>query len=316
MRLVFFGTPEWAVPALEALAGSPHEVRGVVTAPDAALGRSRRPVPPPVKRRALELGIGAVLQPETLRGPAARAAILGLEPDALAVVAYGRILPGRLLDAPRHGAINVHFSLLPRHRGAAPVQYTILCGDARGGVTTMKMARGLDTGPVLLQEEVAVGPGERAGELGRRLAAIGARLLLETLARVEQGADGVPQDEALATWAPPLRAEMGLVSWDWDAAGIWRRMRAFDPWPPVVCQGPRGTLRLLEGEPLGETAPGEVPGLVLRRAGDAVDVVCGGRELLRLRLVQPSGGRPMSGAAALAGRHLVLGERLTRCQKD
>jgi len=312
MRVVFFGTPEWAVPALDGLAGGGHEVVGVVTAPDAPVGRSRRPVPPPVKKRASALGIDPILQPATLRDPEARRAILRLEPEALVVVAYGRILPGRLLDAPRFGAVNLHFSLLPRHRGASPVQHAILCGDQRTGVTTMRMTRGLDEGPILLQQATPIGEREGARALGDRLARIGAELLAETLDRLEAGTLlPTPQPEQGVTYAPRLTAEMGRVDWSRPAGEIERRVRAFDPWPPVVTWGPRGRLRLLEVSLPGREAPeGARPGEVLAREGEAALVTCGGRSLLAIDRLQPDGGRPMSGAAALAGRHLRVGGRL------
>jgi len=311
VKILFFGTPDWAVPSLEALASSSHRVVATVTAPDAPGRRSRTPQPPPVKAAALRLALGPVLQPSTLRGAGARAELLAFAPDALAVVAYGRILPGRLLDAPRFGGVNLHFSLLPRHRGASPVQHTIWAGDGTAGVTTMRMERGLDTGPLYLQATDAVEPDDDARTLGARLASIGARLLVETLDRLEAGTLAAePQDAARASWAPPLTRELGAIDWHGDAAEIARRVRAFVPWPPVVARGARGTLRLLRAEVPGETAPpGTVPGTVVRRVGDAVDVACG-EGLLRIAEVLPEGGRPMTAAAALAGRHIELGGRL------
>lgn len=313
MNILFFGTPDWAVPALEALAASAHRVVAVVTAPDAPARRSRQPLPPPVKQAAARLGLGPVLQPATLRGDAARAELLAFAPDALAVVAFGRILPGRLLDAPRCGGVNLHFSLLPRHRGASPVQHTLWAGDTEAGVSTMRMERGLDTGPVYLRSAVPVGPDEDAAALGARLARLGAPLLVETLDRLAAGTLGAePQDPAAASWAPPLLREMGIVDWSGDAAEIARRVRAFVPWPPVVTRGAKGTLRLLRTVALEETAPpGAAPGTVLRRAVDAVDVACG-RGTLRIVELLPENGRPMSAAAALAGRHLETGGRLER----
>ncbi len=309
MNIVFFGTPDWAVRSLEALVRSRHVVRGIVTTPDAPAGRSRQPVPSPVKVAAEALGLAPVLQPPTLRGAAQRDPILALEADAFAVVAYGRLLPGRMLDAPRHGALNVHFSLLPRHRGASPVQHTILCGDAEAGVSTMRMDRGLDTGPVLLQRAEPPGARDTTLTLGARLAELGAALLLATLDGLEAG-ELAPraQDHARATFAPPLSKAAGLVDWTESAAALDRRVRAFDPWPPVLCSGPRGALRLVEVEPLAERAPATArPGQVLRRTGEAVDVAAGAGSVLRVMTVQPAGGKPMSAAAALAGRHLALG---------
>jgi methionyl-tRNA formyltransferase len=311
MRLVFLGTPQWAVPSLERLVRDGHRIAGVVTAPDKPAGRGRHARATPVKHAAVRLGLEPVLQPATLRPREVRAAILDLEPEALVVVAYGRILPGRLLDAPPQGAINVHFSLLPRHRGASPVQHTLLAGDALAGVTTMVMERGLDTGPILLQRETAVRPGEKASSLGERLAGMGAPLLAETLEGLEQGAvTPTPQDDSRATEAPPLRREMGLVRWAEPAEGLSRRVRAFDPWPPVVATCAKGTLRLLEAAPMEGERTDAPPGTVLGRSGEAMRVACGAETVLRVDRVQPEGRRPMTGAACLSGRYASAGERL------
>lgn len=313
MRIVFFGTPDWAVPSLERLVSTEGLfVAGVVTAPDRPVGRSKTPRPTPLKLAARDLGIAPVLQPETLRPASARAEILDLEPDVLAVVAYGKILPGRMLDAPPFGAVNVHFSLLPRHRGASPVQHTILHGEAEAGVTTMRMERGLDTGPILLQESTPVGPGETASQLGARLARIGAPLLARTLVELWAGTlESRPQDHERATEAPLLQREMGWVRWRERAEQTWRKVRAFDPWPPVVARSSRGVLRLLAVEPVAAPVSGTpAPGTVLGRDGDALVVACGEATALRLQQVQPAGRKPMPGAALLAGRWVEEGETL------
>ncbi|MDH3283499.1 MAG: methionyl-tRNA formyltransferase [Acidobacteriota bacterium] len=312
MKVVFCGTPDWAVPSLRALVASSHAVVGVVTATDKPSGRSGRPVASAVKQMAEELAAGPLLQPETLRSREARDSILRLGADALVVVAYGRILPGRLLDGPPHGAVNLHFSLLPRHRGASPVQHAILAGDAVTGVTTMLMDRGLDTGPVLLQREVGIEPDETTPELGSRLASDGSDLLIETLDRLERGAvHPHPQDDRLATGAPRLSREMGAVRWSWPAARIERMTRAFLPWPPVVATGPRGPLRLTAASAVDRPAPhGCEPGTVLGRAADAVEIACGDGSVLRVREVQPANRKTMGAASALSGGYLVAGERL------
>ncbi|GAB4227516.1 MAG: methionyl-tRNA formyltransferase [Acidobacteriota bacterium] len=316
MRVVFFGTPEWAVPSLEALVAAGHEIAAVVTAPDRPRGRSRTPAPTPVRQAADRLGVAPVLRPATLRDAAARAAILEPEPDALVVVAYGRILPGRLLDAPRHGAINVHFSLLPRHRGASPVQWAILCGDRITGVSTMLMDRGLDTGPVLLQRETPIGPRETAPQLGERLARIGAELLVETLEGLARGAlEPRPQDASRASLAPMLKPEMGHVDWRRTAAEIDRQVRAFAAWPPVVCRASAGRLRLLEVLPAGEGADSP-PGTVVGVDREAVHVACGENTLLALLAVQPAGRRAMRAVDAVRGRLIRPGERLGRPDDD
>ncbi|MDQ7006769.1 MAG: methionyl-tRNA formyltransferase [Acidobacteriota bacterium] len=313
MRLVYFGTPLWAVPPLEALAASEHQVAGVVCNPDRPAGRRGSPVPCPVKARSRELGLAPILQPATLRPTAARRAILALEADVFVVVAYGRILPGRLIDAPPHGAVNLHFSLLPRHRGASPVQHAILRGDGETGVTTMKMDRGLDTGPILLQVSTPIGPEETTAELGSRLADIGARLLLETLDGLAAGRiTPRSQDEDRATLAPLLDKNAGRFDWEESAEAIARRVRALGQWPKVRARGARGVLLLRRVRPADETPPKEaLPGTVLGARGEAVAVVCGAGSVLWIQRLQPEGRREMDGAAALAGGYLASGGRLS-----
>lgn len=309
MNVLFFGTPTWAAVALRALARSAHRITGVVTAPDAAFGRSRTPQATAVKQTAEALNLGPILQPPSLRPPAVRSEILTRPAEIFVVVAYGKILPGQLLDAPRFGAVNLHFSLLPRHRGASPVQHTILCGDPIAGVCTIQMERGLDTGPILLRREIAVGPRETSSILGARLAELGAELLVDTLERLQRGdVSAMSQDETQATQAALLRRDDGFVHWTETAQQLDRRVRAFDPWPPVICSGPKGVLRLVAVEPLDAVASDDVqPGTVLARTGQSVTVAAGGRSLLSLQRVLPAGGREIDAAAALAGGSLALG---------
>lgn len=313
MRLVFFGTPDWSEICLERLLRSRHSVVGVVCNPDRPSGRHREPRACPVKEGAIRRGLEPILQPPTLRPRQARDRILALEPDALVVVAYGRILPGRLLDDPAFGALNVHFSLLPRHRGASPVQHAILAGDRETGVTTMLMERGLDTGPILLQSSTPIGDHETTGQLGRRLAVLGGELLVETLDGLESGLlEARPQDETLATWAPPLGKQSGWIRWNEKAVDIERKVRAFTPWPRVRARGARGEfllLRVLVGREEGD-ANAAPPGKVLGLEGDALAVACGAGETLLLEQIQPAGKRPMTGAQAFSGRFFTLGETL------
>lgn len=316
MRVLFFGTPEWAATSLRALIASRHPVVGVVTAADAPIGRSRVPSAPAVKQVALAAGLSPILQPTSLRPRAVRAAILDTKPDLLVVVAYGRMLPGELLDHPRYGAINLHFSLLPRHRGASPVQHALLAGDTHTGVTTMQMDRGLDTGPIWLQSELAIEPDDTTRVLGARLADLGASLLVETLDRLEQGGlSPTRQDEARATLTRLLQKSDGWVHWSESAEQLCRRIRAFDPWPAVIARGPKGELRLCRASvivaaPRSPQEPEPPPGTVLARHGDAVYVSAGGGTLMQLERVKPAGGRELDAAAALSGGYLVLGGKL------
>jgi len=229
MRLVFLGTPAFAVPTLESLVAAGYDVLSVVTQPDRPSGRGQRLAASPVKEAALRLGL-PVYQPERIRRPEAVAALAGLRPDAMVVVGYGQILPQTVIDIPPRGIINVHASLLPEYRGAAPVQWAIANGSARTGVTTMRIDAGLDTGDMLLKAETEIGPDETALELGARLAAMGAALLIETLERIESIAPH-RQDAAQATYAPLLKKENGLIDWRQPAQAIHNRVRGFQPWP-------------------------------------------------------------------------------------
>ena len=229
MRCVFLGTPAFAVPTLEALVSAGHEVIRVVTQPDRPRGRSQQLTASPVKEAALRFGL-PVYQPERIRRPEAVQYLAGLTPDAMIVVGYGQIIPQSVIDIPPHGIINVHASLLPKYRGAGPIQWAIANGETRTGVTSMRIDAGLDTGDMLLKAETEIGPEETAVELGARLAARGAALLVETLEGI---ASIMPreQDQAQATYAPLLKKEDGLIDWRRPAHAIHNRVRGFQPWP-------------------------------------------------------------------------------------
>jgi methionyl-tRNA formyltransferase len=307
MRLVFLGSGEFAVPSLRALVEAGHDVVGVVTQPDRESGRGRSLTPPPVKPVAVGLGL-RVIQPAKVRE--AEADLRAASPQAQVVVAYGQILPRRVIDVAPLGTVNVHASLLPRYRGAAPIQWAIARGEAETGVTTMLIDEGLDTGPVLLARRLAVGAEETAASLAPKLAEIGAALLLESLAGLATGAiRPVPQDHSQATLAPLIRKQDGRVAWASPALEIERRIRAFDPWPGVTATwGERG-VRLLRASVMGgrhDAAPGTVIGL--DRSG--IRVACGAGSVLFLALVQPESKRPMTAAAFAAGARIAVGSVL------
>jgi methionyl-tRNA formyltransferase len=295
MRLVFMGSPDFAVPALRALAAS-HEVVAVYCQPPKPAGRGLAEAKCAVHRAAEALGL-AVRTPSRLRrDEAAQAAFAALAPDAAVVAAYGLILPRRMLEAPRRGCLNIHASLLPRWRGASPIQAAILAGDAETGVTIMRMDEGLDTGPMLLAEATPIGPRETAAGLHDRLAGIGARLILRALA---EDPPAVPQPAEGATHAPKLARADGRLDFAQDAAALDRRVRAFDPWPGTFCLLRGMPLKVLAAEPAEGAGP---PGAVLH----GLTVACGSGALRLLR-VQLAGGRAMDAADFLRGHPVPPG---------
>ncbi len=253
------GAPAFAAPSLRLLAER-HDVVLAVTQPDRPAGRGGKPSATPVKLCAQELGL-PVYQPASIRTAEAFARLDERRPEAIAVVGYGQIIPQRIIDLPRYGCINVHSSLLPRYRGAAPINWAIAAGETTGGVTTMLIARKLDAGDILLQRETAIGPDETASALGARLAPLGAELLLETLDALERGsARPVPQDHAQATYAPAMKREDGRVDWTQSARQIYNRLRGFDPWPGIFSTFRGKRLRIHAARPLaaGGLAAGEL----------------------------------------------------------
>jgi methionyl-tRNA formyltransferase len=287
---------------------SGHEVVGVWTQPDRPHGRGLRPAPPPVKPAALELGL-SVHQPRRIREPDAAAALQAAAAEIHVVVAYGQILPKAVLEIPPRGTVNVHASLLPLYRGAAPVQWAIVNGEAETGVTTMLLDEGLDTGPTLLLRRTEILAEETAPELEARLSRLGAELLLDTLHGLGGGAlPAMPQDHARATHAPRLKKEDGLVDWTLTADAIVRRIRGLQPWPGVWTRLGARSLRVLRAQP--EPAAGAVdPGTLSAVAGGALVVGCGGATRLRILEVQPESRRPMPAAAFAAGARLRPGQR-------
>ena len=239
LRIVFFGTPEFAVPSLRALLAGRDPVIGVVCQPDKPAGRGQQLTVPPVKRAALRAGL-AVFQPEKLRAPETLETLASWAPDLIVVAAYGKILPKHVLELPRLGCINVHASLLPKYRGAAPIQWAILRGEERTGITIMCMNERMDAGDILLQQEIDIGPQETYGELQARLAEVGARALMETIARLHAGTlMPQPQREDEMTLAPMIKKEDGRIDWTQPAVHIARMVRAFNPWPSAFTSSGR-----------------------------------------------------------------------------
>ena len=313
-RIIFMGTPDFAVPSLKALLASPSRgewaVVGVVTQPDRPSGRGKKLRPSPVKMVAQEAGL-KVLQPKTLRTDEAVAELTALEPDLMVVAAFGQILRKHVLTLPPRGCINVHASLLPRWRGAAPVAAAIRAGDFDTGVTLMLMDEGLDTGPMIARRTVPIEPTHTRGSLTADLAELGAALLVETLPAWLAGAiKPQPQDDGLATLAPRLRKEAGIIDWREAAADIDRQVRAFYPWPGTFTQGPRGQFKILAVEVAVdvEIPAGSGPGMVFKQPQGVY--VATGHGALRLVSVQPAGRKEMPAEAMLNGQPELLGAQL------
>ena len=308
LNLAFAGTPEFAVPALSALAASRHRLRAVFTQPDRRSGRGRDLKASEVKCRALELGL-PVFQPETFRGAEAAELLAGLNVDALVVVAYGLILPASVLAIPRLGCFNIHASLLPRWRGAAPIQRAILAGDAQTGVTIMRLEAGLDTGPMLATASLPIGPRDTSQTLQRKLAPLGGRMMCATLDALAAGP--VPetvQPEAGVTYAAKLDKSEAEIDWSHTAASIERRVRAFNPWPIAQTKIAGQQLRIWESElALADGAHGP-PGTVLAQSPAGIDVACGQGVLRLTRLQSP--GKAQSAAAQFMQSHSLLHVRL------
>ena len=307
MRIIFFGTPEFAVPSLDSLRRGGHEVSAVVTQPDRPHGRSRsKLVAPPVKDAAVAAGL-EVLQPERPVGDLFAATLRHAGADVGVVVAYGHILRPEILSIPTRGMINVHASLLPRWRGAAPVQAAVLHGDRITGVSIMQMEAGLDSGPVYLRRELPIGAEDTTGTLTPRLAELGAEALLEMVDALEGGGlTPRPQDAALATFAPKVTRLSARVPWTGTAVEVALHLRAFDPWPGAWSEGASGEVKLFTPRIAdGRGAPGQV-----LEAQSALVVACGDGAV-QVAEVKPAGGRRMAAAEWLRGRPIVAGARLT-----
>ncbi len=309
LRVVFAGTSEFAVPSLEALMASDHQVLAVITQPDKPTGRGGRLQMPPVKQVALERNL-PVLQPEKISDPEFVTHLKGLGAvEAMIVVAYGQKIPSDILCWPKFGVINVHGSLLPKYRGAAPVQHVLIVGEKRTGVTTMLIDEGWDTGPILLQRDVEILPEENAGELSQRLAKVGADLLIETLEGLERGTiTPVPQDHSIATYAPSLKSDAGLIDWSASAETIVNLIRGCTPKPGAFTSRNELLLKVWRARIEQVDGQHESPGEVVAIDREGV-VVASGLGLVRLLEVQPASRRRMSAADYALGARLKPGDR-------
>ncbi|MFC2991072.1 methionyl-tRNA formyltransferase [Halomonas tibetensis] len=322
LNVIFAGTPDFAAESLQALLDSRHRVIAVHTQPDRPAGRGRKLAPSPVKRLALEHGI-SVYQPETLRAPEAQAELLALDADIMVVVAYGLILPKAVLGVPRRGCLNVHASLLPRWRGAAPIQRAIEAGDTESGVTIMQMDEGLDTGAMLLVRRTPITATMTSGDLHAILAKLGGEAIVEALdALAGEGLPATPQPETGITYAAKLSKAEAELNFHEPAAALAARVRAFNPWPVAWCTFDDDRLRLLMAD-ASELAAGEAhsaPGTLLDHDGEALRIACGheGREVLRVTQAQLPGGKalPVSDLLRARAERFTIGLRLGRHDEE
>ncbi len=310
LRIIFCGTPAFGLPTLQLLLKeSQFSVEAVFTQPDRPRGRGQEAAPSPIKQAALQAGI-RVHQPEKMRSEAAAELIAQIKPDAVIIIAYGQIIPRALLDIPRFGWINLHGSLLPKYRGAAPVQRAILAGERQTGLTIMRIDAGLDTGPILEQLPVNVGADETATELLVRMSNLGPPMMIDTLQKLERSElTPKPQDNSLATLAPPLKKEEGLIDWAQPASTIYNRIRAFDPWPGTYTQF-RGRSCHIWGKPDENDSAGTRAqcGTIMRK-GQEILVACGQSTWLRLASVRLEGRKRVTAIEFANGARLTTNDR-------
>jgi len=308
MRIVYMGTPAFAVPPLRSLIAAGHELVGVVTRIDKPAGRGKVLTPPAVKVAAGQSGV-PVFQPKRVREPESVAAIGAMGPDVIVVAAFGQILPRELLALPRYGCVNIHASLLPAYRGAAPINWAIINGETRTGITIMQMDEGMDTGAVLAQESIPIDPRDTTGTLTEKLSQIGSRLIVDTLSRIESGGlTAVPQDNSKASMAPLLKKDAGLIDWTMSAREIHDRVRGLSPWPGAFSFLDDAMIKVLETE----VVPGSAdPGTLTSQGKDSLAVGTG-KELLRIVSLQPEGKRPMTAAEFLRGHRGVAGKKFEK----
>ncbi len=307
MKILFMGTPDFAVPSLEALLAAGHTIAGAITQPDRPVGRGMKLTPPPVKACALAHGI-PVYQPTKLKDGALLPLLRELAPDAIAVVAYGRLLPKYILDFPKYGCVNVHGSLLPRWRGAAPIQWAVLSGDAVSGVCTMRMDEGLDTGDVIERAEVSIGADETAEALFERLALLGARKLVSTMALLESGAATFTPQQGEATYARMLTREDGVIDWTAPARTVRNTIRGCYSWPIATTDCAAGRMKLYAAA-AGE-ATNAAPGTVISIDARGMQVACGDGESVCITLLQFPNAKRMAPADYFRGHPSILGEVL------
>ena len=310
MRIVFMGTPDFSVPALVSLVDAGHEVLAVVTQPDKPKGRGKEIQMTPVKEKALEYGL-PVYQPVKAREPEFVSLLAGMKPDVIVVVAFGQILPKSILDIPRYGCVNIHASLLPKYRGASPIQHAVVNGDKESGITTMMMAEGLDTGDMLDQEAIVLDEKETGGSLHDKLSEVGGRLILKTLKKLEEGtAKRTPQDDSKACYVGMIKKSMGDIDWSMDAVSIERLIRGLNPWPSAYTSWDGKVIKLWEATALEKEYEG-ISGQVAEVGRDCL-IIKTGKGSLSLKELQLQGKKRMDVGAFLRGYPVSAGTVLKR----
>lgn len=308
MRIIFFGSPASALPSLKKLIQEGHQVELIITQPDRPHGRGKTLSPPPVKKIALDLHI-PFLQPERIKKELDIVKIIeSYAPELIVVVAYGQIIPSSIIYLPKHNSVNVHFSVLPLYRGASPVQWALLNGELKTGITIFELNEKMDEGDILSQEEVDILPGERAYQLEERLAQKGAELLIRTISQIDK-IQRQTQDHSRATYAPKLKKEDGKVDWSKDASFIERQVRAFDPWPSTYTFFKEKRLKILKGADAGKSSQPFSPGSTLALKKGGIEVCCGNRSVYLIQRLQPENRKEMDAYAFSLGAHLKPGDR-------
>jgi len=304
MRIIFFGTPAFAVPSLKALQQSGEEIIAVVTQVDKKKGRDQISSPPPVKRFAMHNGI-KVLQPANMKDPVFLEKLSAIKPEVIIVVAYGKILPLPILNLPRYGCVNLHASLLPKYRGAAPIQWTLIKGEKKTGVTTMFMDEGLDTGDILLQEETGIADEDNAETLGEKLSEIGATLLVKTMNGLKEGSLKPMPQEGIPSFAPLLKKEDGRIDWSKGAMEIFNFVRGMYPWPCAYCYFQQERIKITRVKVVkGSGVPGRI-----KKVSKGELIVGTGEEMISILELQAEGKRVMDVSAFLQGRRIQEGDK-------
>jgi methionyl-tRNA formyltransferase len=310
MRIVFFGSPASALPSLRRILEAGHSVELIITQPDKPSGRGKKVTPCPVKQAALELNISTCQPVKIKQDLIALEKIKEIQPELIVVAAYGQIIPASIIYLPRHRSVNVHFSLLPKYRGASPVQWALLNGEEKTGLTIFELNEKMDEGDILSQEEVEILPEENAAELEVRLAQIGAELLVETIARIES-AEHRKQDHSRATYAPRLKKEDGRIDWGKNALQIERQVRAFTPWPSAYAFLDEKRIIILKGKRIEDKfSPSSSPGEILELKKEGIEICCGQRTIYLVQNLQAEGRRKMDAYDFCLGTRVRVGDKL------